>query len=125
MFNSDTEKYKLLKKVLYSERPDTTQLQGIRARAKSCREWVLFLPILLEIYRKNEDFTIENLWKVSDRYHVVEKQTDDSPLLKLYSDYVVGKDSDFDLDKAYTFIQKWFEDDDVDKACKSITKTHH
>ena len=123
VFNSDTEKYKLLKKVLYSERPDTTQLQGIRARAKSCREWVLFLPILLEIYRKNEDFTIENLWKVSDRYHVVEKQTDDSPLLKLYSDYVVGKDSDFDLDKAYTFIQKWFEDDDVDKACKSITKT--
>ena len=122
VFNSEDEKYKMLKKVLYSERAGTQQLIGLRSHARACREWVLFLPILLEIYRKNDDFTFENLWKIADTYHKVEKKTDDSPLLKLYSDYVVGKDGDLNLTQAYTFIQKWFNDD-VDKACKNITKT--
>tara|TARA_A100001391_G_scaffold203493_1_gene195987 strand:- start:783 stop:2852 length:2070 start_codon:yes stop_codon:yes gene_type:complete len=122
VFNSEDEKYKILKKVLYSDRSGTQQLIGLRSHARACREWVLFLPILLEIYRKNDDFTFEKLWKIADTYHKVEKKTDDSPLLKLYSDYVFGKDGDLNLTQAYTFIQKWFNDD-VDKACKNITKT--
>jgi len=111
IYEGDSEKWKVVRRVLSSDKPGTTLLKKVRSLSKACREYVLFPAIALEIAKNNPGFKSSDVYKLFDKYDKIDKKegVDNNPLMKAYINYIYNKNCNFDLNKAYDFIYKFFD----------------
>lgn len=125
IYKGEVDKWKVVRRVLTENRPGTELLRKVRGLSKSCREFVLFPAIALEIVRNNSDFETKDVYKLFDKYDAIDKKIgwEKNDLILTYDKYVANKKYDFKLEDAYDFIHKFFDDEKIKDWTKKIEST--